>query len=361
VYNISVLSNIPVASIDVLGESAPTQRLRPLFSIGVHDIPFLEEDLRISKSMSAHHANTEEVGEAGQGWIATTTDDILTMKDSLYDVLITLPPSHYVHAGTRMWPKVESPRGTSLRATQRDLRRYRALQWGLSRVAEEADSPALSRTTSAETGHSSPAEEASPSNYLAQNSASLDTLETDAVVEPLSWTALAYTGFMWWASAGERRLSSEDEDEHDTIFLDGFGPDPQTPRSTRSRSDASFVRILHGIDSSAKKEMAIIAYFHRLTTRLLITISDIIDSTIPDYEDEEADGEGAPLRTAGSGGGLNDDRPAIFVASADITKMGLDEWSSSDHAFIAALTQAYFGREAHIEGMGIDICGIRVC
>jgi hypothetical protein len=50
VYDLSVLSNIPLAVSDLLASSAPPQRLRPLFSIGIHDIPLLEEDLRASKA-----------------------------------------------------------------------------------------------------------------------------------------------------------------------------------------------------------------------------------------------------------------------------------------------------------------------
>src|SRR5438876_473229 len=95
VYDISVLSNIPLAVTDLLAPTAPPQRLRPLFSIGVHDIPFLEDDLKASSSQPViEDEDEDETEEAGRGWIACTTDDIITMKNSLYDVLITLPPSY---------------------------------------------------------------------------------------------------------------------------------------------------------------------------------------------------------------------------------------------------------------------------
>jgi hypothetical protein len=114
--------------------------------------------------------------------------------------------------------------------------------------------------------------------------------------------------------------------------------------------------MLQGPDMSAKKEMATIAYFHRLTTRILTVLSDIIDATTSDDEGDED----TPLRNSGADG-TEEEGPSIFICSADMTKMGLDEWSSSDHEFLVELVQAYFGRKAHVEGMSIDICGIRIC
>lgn len=113
-------------------------------------------------------------------------------------------------------------------------------------------------------------------------------------------------------------------------------------------------------DMSAKKEMAIIAYFHRLSTRIITILSDIVDATNEDEDDVEQ--ESAPLRDGGEDDGEGgNEGPAVFITSADIAKMGLDEWSASDHAFVVELVKAYFGRRAHVEGMNIDICGIRIC
>jgi hypothetical protein len=363
VYDISVLSNIPLAVADLLAPTAPPQRLRPLFSIGVHDIPFLEDDLKASTSQPViKDEDEDELEEAGRGWIACTTDDIITMKNSLYDVLITLPPSYSSNAKEKVWPKIESPRGTEIKATQRDLRRYRALKWGLSRAAVEPDSPAFSRSNTTNTSNGDVFGPSSSGPALAPDGPLLDTSDTDPIVEPLSWSALAYSGFMWWASAGERRIASEDESEHDSILLDGFGnnADPQTPRSARSRSQSSLSQMLPQQgpgDQSARREMAIIAYFHRLTTRILTTLSDIIDATGSDDDDE--DGEETALHDSNDDDG--EEGPPIFINSTDIAKMGLDEWSSSDHAFIVEVAKAYFGRKAQVEGTSIDICGIRIC
>lgn len=365
-YDISVLSNIPLAVTDLLVPTAPPQRLRPLFSIGVHDIPLLEDDLKASTSQPAIGNEGEgegegELEESGHGWIACTTDDILTMKTSLYDVLITLPPSYSTNAKEKVWPKIESPRGTEIKATQRDLRRYRALKWGLSRAAVEPDSPSLNRSNTTNTANGDASRPSSSGPALASDGPLLDTSDTESIVEPLSWSRLAYSGFMWWASAGERRIATEDESEHDSILLDAFdnNTDPQTPGSARPRSQSSLSQMLtqqQGLgDQSARREMAIIAYFHRLTTRILSTLSDIIDSRSSDDEEE---GEETALQDSNDADG---EGPPISINSADIAKMGLDEWSSSDHAFIVEVAKAYFGRKAQIEGTGIDICGIRIC
>lgn len=284
------------------------------------------------------------------------------MKNSLYDVLITLPPSYSTNAKEKVWPKIESPRGTEIKATQRDLRRYRALKWGLSRTAVEPESPSLSRSNTTNTANGEVLRPSSSGPALAPDGPLLDTSDTDHIVEPLSWSALAYAGFMWWASAGERRIATEDESENDNILLDGFGnnADPQTPRSARSRSQSSLSQMLtqqQGLgDQSAKREMAIIAYFHRLTARILTTLSDIIDAT---NSDDDEEGEETVLHDSNEADG--EEGPPISINSADIAKMGLDQWSSHDHAFIIEVVKAYFGRKAEVEGTSIDICGIRIC
>ena len=149
VYDLSVLSNIPLAVSDLLAPTAPPQRLRPLFSIGVHDILLLEEDLRASKATTTgapHSDDVEPRDDTGCGWIACTTDSILAMKGTLYDVLITMPPSYAEDAREKVWPMVESPQGVQIKATQRDLRRYKALRWGLSRHASPPSSPPIAST-----------------------------------------------------------------------------------------------------------------------------------------------------------------------------------------------------------------------
>jgi hypothetical protein len=150
--------------------------------------------------------------------------------------------------------------------------------------------------------------------------------DTDTIVEPATWAALAYNGFMWWASAGEKRHSDEvDEQSHDASLLTDLAP-PVSPAaassspSTQTRSQqqqqpqqrrTSFGAAAAGSDMvsslasltahsrgaagdedgadhdrddemQARIELAAVAYFHRLTTSLLSVLADIVDSSDED-------------------------------------------------------------------------------
>ncbi|KAA8568377.1 hypothetical protein MFRU_029g00950 [Monilinia fructicola] len=370
VYDISVLSNIPLAVSDLLEPTAPPQRLRPLFSIGVHDIPLLEDDLKASKrrATSEDTIQTDGRDEPGCGWIACTTDSILATKTRLYDVLITMPPPQASTFTAKVWPKIEySPGGVELKATQRDLRRYKALSWGLSRTPQPA-SPNISTSRRAST--SSYLEQFPPPTDLNSSTSTLpprddpmlDIPDTDSITEPVSWSALAYSGFIWWASAGEQRLHSQEEWEADSALLSS----PHAPNPVSTSLFAS-----NGIPT-AETEMGIIAYFHRLTSQILTILSDIIDASDSDDEredDSQSHNHSSPLLNRGhSGGGgdaANEDEEdgmsCVFISSTDMERMGLDFWSAGDYLFVEEVVKEYFGRRAKIEGRGVDVCGVRIC
>ncbi|EKD20531.1 DUF2347 superfamily protein [Drepanopeziza brunnea f. sp. 'multigermtubi' MB_m1] len=355
VYDISVLSNIPLAVSDLLASTAPPQRLRPLFSIGVHDIPLLEEDLRISKaSLTGHESDFSEArDDQGCGWIACTTDSILAMKSTLYDVLVTMPPPYTTDATHKVWPKIQSAQGVEMKATQRDLRRYQSLRWGLSRHASPPPSPADKTRSSPEqpvVPETSTSRPASSSPSHARDITKSDLPDTDAIAEPLSWSALAYSGFMWWASSGEQRGEIDEEADADATLLSGLS----LPSSSPSSSSAHPPGGRNGEDMSAKHEMAIIAYFHRLATQVLATLSDIVDAT--DSDDEREDAHAALNPVSG-----DDTGPAVHVNSEDVVRMGLDVWSATDHRFIEEIAKEYFARRAHVEGRNVDVCGVRIC
>ena len=259
-----------------------------------------------------------------------------------------MPPLYSEDAAEKVWPKVESPQGTEMKATQRDLRRYKALRWGLSRHVSEPSSPISNRRTSTASQDEPP--RTTSSSSPPRDDPMLDLPDTDAIIEPLSWSALAYSGFMWWASAGEQRLHSEEESEADSTLLSGLSlsPTPQTPRNLNLSSTS-----LMKSEGQAQQEMGIIAYFHRLTTLILTTLSDIVDVT---DSDDERDDEGLV-----DGVGVDETGPAVYVSSADVVRMGLDVWSATDHQFVEDVAREYFGRRAHVEGRSVDVCGIRIC
>jgi hypothetical protein len=140
------------------------------------------------------------------------------MKPQLYDVLIELPhPDRLQHsnisrvnakkyAGARKWPILKrSDNGVEIKATQRDLRRYRTLRRALSPLTRlsRGQSPNLAHTVE------EPDEENEQAHLLythdRRGSDEEDELRAgeEKSVERISWSALAYSSFMWWASAGD--------------------------------------------------------------------------------------------------------------------------------------------------------------
>ncbi|KAK1750702.1 hypothetical protein QBC47DRAFT_393299 [Echria macrotheca] len=399
VYDISVLSNIPLSVCDVVDPSASVQRLRPLFTIGVHDISYLlehQDAMKQRMSRDGHDDESAVVDDATAGWVACTTDSILAMKENLWDMLITMPPPYSSGAKERVWPTVECPKGVPVRATQRDLRRYRSLKMGLARlIALSGGSQVQNYSPRSETTENSgpgssgirlsqPPSRPTTSPEDGANCSALGDDEADKIVEPTTWAALAYSGFMWWASAGEQRGSDEaDEQVHDSALLADLGlgmPLAQRRTSFSAPLSAGLVDSVSSLtarhageeeneEERAKVELAIIAYFHRLTTSTLGVLADIVDSSddddmlgvdfdgaVPGDESEESGEEAGLLRhDEGPGSGW------VRVDSEALAQMGLDVWSKSDADFIRELTARYFGRRAYVENKGVEVCGLRVC
>lgn len=402
-YDISVLSNIPSSVCDVVDPAASVQRLRPLFNIGVHDINLLVEHQAAMKQRSNGDADEDSaiIDEASSGWVACTTDSILAMKENLWDMLVTMPPPHSSNAKDRVWPTVECPKGVPVKATQRDLRRFRSLKLGLTRLAALSAQPPQESALSPQsetTDSSAPATAgirlsqapARPGTSSANDSPCRTLLaddETEKIVEPTTWAALAYSGFMWWASAGEQRGSDEvDEAAHDGSLLADLAPHAPAPQRRASFNapppSASLVDSVSSLtarrtagdgkddEDRARIELAIIAYFHRLTTSLLGVMADIVDSTdegdfigadlgeVVAAVGETEDGEGARLLLNGDGEGSGG---WVRVDSDALAQMGLDVWSKADAEFVAELTARYFGRRAYVETKGVEVCGLKVC
>lgn len=155
----------------------------------------------------------------GYGWVACSTDDILVAKKQLYDTLVSVPPPYTAQAAGKVWPRISTKRGTEIKATQRDLRRYRTLRRQLRQYYSPAplQSPleSLLMINSASTTLSSPENSQEIFDDASSNTAA-------QLAEPQSWSALAYSSFMWWASAGEKRADVDEEAEHDAALLRDF-------------------------------------------------------------------------------------------------------------------------------------------
>lgn len=338
VYDISILSGIPSSVSDLLPLEPLPNRLQPLFAVGVHDIQTLFQGSRVSSK-----PKDNAVDDMGFGWVACTTDDILATKAHLFDTLITIPPLYAKQAREKVWPKIEFQKGTEVKATQRDLRRYQTLRRGLRRypIRSRGQSPFESFPSASRTDVQEPFPIDNAQETFDDASSTCD----EKLIEPQSWSALAYSSFMWWASAGERRTDLEEEAEHDATLLPSLGnqrdDSPIRPRSSRMSPGMPGVQ-----DSPPGLEMAIIAYFHRLTALILRTLSEIIETSDED-EDEQA--------------GKEQEQDVIFVTSEEMARMGLDIWSEGDRRFVQELVEFYWGRKAEVQRARVECCGVRIC
>ncbi|KAJ5099914.1 Protein of unknown function DUF2347 [Penicillium argentinense] len=382
VYDLSLLASLPNSLLQALPSGyIPPMRPRPLFNIGIHDIPYLS---------SFDISRDSQDFERDPSWIACSTDSVLTMKPELYDVLVTLSPAHFQHDVEGVFPQItlmhpsdrkSNPKNNFLlKATQRDARRYAMLRRGLRHFAADRASPDVSDESDTDSTYSS-----SP------------------VVEPISWTRLAYNSFIWWASAGANREGlSEEEEEHQIeqdarLLASVESLAYPAPNSTGRRSS-------HADDAGQEPpEVALVAYFRRLTTQIFFTLAGAIDRHDSEYRDEDGtdpyhdtpylddpdnddtdlslsmsrrsihtdDGSSPLLRqrshashsshhdSSSRRGASGKDDP-IIITVADMAEMGLDMWSATDRIFVEELVSLWWGRPAHVDSARIRCCGISI-
>jgi len=338
--------------------------LNPLFSVGVHDISVL-----ITGSRTSNPSPSPTSDDPGYGWVACTTDDILAQKPHLYDTLVTLAPPHSARVTEKSWPRLSSKQSPEIKATQRDYRRYRTLRRDLhtynsirlpnaSAIADPEASPALPELNQQET--------------FDDASSTID----ERLIEPQSWSALAYSSFMWWASAGEKRTDLDEESDHDSALLrefqgrseSAYGKSPQWTMSANGMLNSPGA----GLAEDVGLEMALIAYFHRFTSLMFRVLAEVVDSgndNAPDFRDDNEmgnDDSGSQQATGADSRAEEDEmllqeNGKVYVSSEDLMRMGLDVWSESDRKFVEELIGLYWGREAVVEGGRVECCGIRVC
>jgi hypothetical protein len=439
VYNLSILANVPLAIQSILPSDLPPLRLRPLFNIGIHDIPFLES---LSKPSTSSQSSSDDLDST---WVACTTDHVLATKTQLYDILVTLPPPYSKNAPSKIYPKLSTPHPPpskantrkkpsrspypqqyAIKATQRDARRYVTLRRGLRKLPRSDPlAPTFPKLNTASPGLNAPSQD--DSDALSSTSST-----TPSILEPLSWPLFAYNSFIWWASAGEARTDLEEESTHDTdllftdidnlantqpnttVGLNSTSPlevnlpqTPQQPEGRGRRRGRSISQIGFGRGTPVR-EMALVAYFHRLTTLMFSTLADVIaredgedeynddvddaEADTADYPDADEDGgqdndqdnnsshvlnpikngnrknrkapnttDSAPLLPQDRNEADEEDDDAIVnVAAEDVTSMGLDVWSEADRRFIGDVAGLWFGRRARVKGGVVECCGVRV-
>ena len=411
VYDLSIISTIPSSAADILFSNSPLKdsaiRYRALFSVGVHDIPQLSA--------------TTLPPPQQQGWVACSTDEVLAMKTQLYDIVVELPPG-YVSTQEqeqhKRWPIIKTSSQKPIKATQRDLRRYRILRQELHALTNP-NIPSPNRSTSqpyrddpeppaadadaAEASDTDPllsSQSSEPNSH--QHPAAEDDDHPTTIIEPRTWSALAYSSFLWWASAGERDpVTAPAEEAHDRSLFSASLSALATPspgRSPRSKRRAS-VRptSLYGAGGA---EMAVVAYFQQMTARLVEGLAEVVERELAEEgedasevrsaegpgeagvgevegggdEDEEEDAEReAERRSAGGDGadededgdgdrenGEEEDSEPILINADDLAKLGLDSWSASDKVFVEEAMHLWFGREAEVRMSGVECCGVRI-
>lgn len=322
VYLTSILSSVPTSLGDSLPtEAAPIFRSLPLFSVGIHDIPALESRK-----------------DDTSGWIACTTDDILGEKIDLYDVLVRLPTSP--STAPKIWPKLQTSDGRTIMASQRDLRRWTLLRRELRRLRRQtvgifADAPPVESDSDER-----PLLKRSRTSASLYDDTGLQDRDESEAIEPSSWSALAYRGFMWWASAGEANAWENDETKTDEELLFDM-PDVG---GLFPGSESSNARTQDDWESEYSRAAAtlVVAYFRRVTDGILRTMTSIVEEADDDTEE-----------------GVQEDE--ITVTADDIREMGLDTWSEVDKDFVKDMMKTWFDRDAVVTDQGLRLCGVRVC
>ncbi|KAL9053621.1 MAG: hypothetical protein Q9162_004649 [Coniocarpon cinnabarinum] len=315
-----------------------SHEMEPLFSIVLHDIPGLKTCL-------------QQIGY--NGWVACSSEELLATKTDLFDIKVEL--SRYSHQNnTYGWPTITKSDGNPIRATQRDLYHYKALQTrvtslfkddGLSqRYEDDGESSEGASLGDASSGlmQGEDATEPDPSMYTVEGEAS--------IVEPVSWAAIAYDSFIWWASAGERDADFREERNFDQDLLDATFSD--VPPSSRhcSRRTSTKVNMIDSTDESGSFEASVVAYFHRITTVMLQALMEVAPSRSPGNNGNDT-GDSSP--------GNNDQNDGA-VLKDDLIKMGLDIWSPSDRVFVQGLARTYLETEVFVQSKSVECCGMRI-
>ena len=311
-----------------LQESVATENerahLQPLFNVGVFDITRLET-----------HKD---------GWMACTTDDILGEKKKLYDLLVEMPSPNA--APGHAWPRLRTPDGELVKATQRDLRRYDSLRKELRRIERDTLAGRQYRDMESESLDGSQGEDVPlvrPEKQLLEDDGDVLQAAEAEIVRPESWSAAAYKSFMWWASAGEMDAWEADEALVDQALLEDL-PDFNKIAGSEHESDSGDTAEdeVDLTQSAQRVATILVAYFHRVTQAILQTLADNIEHADDDTEE-----------------GYEED--AIEVSNDDMRRMGLDSWNTGDRQFVQDVIRLYFKREASIEDNSLNMCGLRLC
>lgn len=260
----------------------------------MHDIPSLE-------------IPPTSDNDSAQGWAACTTDEIIATKAKLYDIIVELPQPQDTQS---RWPRVRTSSGAQIKASHRDVARYKLLHRELFKYRERSQAPYTDEEPEDE-------QDADTAPLISRDSIDAKRAEEaysesydNSVVEPMGWSRLAYMGFMWWASAGEKDTYTAAERDMDR-------------------------ELLGDLSVSSAVETNVIAYFHRQASVLVQGLAEMIEA-----DEDEGD--------------------VLILERMDMARLGLDAWSEADKAFVGEFADMYLGRAVDFRGGEVDCCGLRV-
>ncbi|KAI9725879.1 MAG: hypothetical protein M1828_002508 [Chrysothrix sp. TS-e1954] len=321
VYLLSVLTSLPYPLAEAIEDSEGLSQSMALFLVGTHDIPFLQDLAARRVEQLSCEPGIESHTEARRGWIACTSDKLLAYKPDLYDVRVDMP-SISGSSVEAAWPSLISSKGKIIKASQRDLRRYKSFTLALERMLEDQTETSMN------------------SNQPdAETAISFSVPRESSIIEPLPWAAVAFESFVWWASAGEPLAESEDETDLDNNLARIASQTTRDDWMHRNRLNA---RPSSDIRSAEGFGMAVVAYFHQLSCAL-VAHSLYLDRASQHEESDNAQSH-----------------QAIVVTKRDLVKMGLDIWSAQDAQFVQRLLHIYCGKQSSVLDRTIVCCGMRI-
>lgn len=246
-----------------------------------------------------------------------------------------------------------------IKATQRDLRRYRTLRRALSPLTRLSSTHESDLRKAVEDPEEEEDDEQAhllySHDHLSANATGdqEDSLRAgeEKLVERISWTALAYSSFMWWASAGEKEEGLQQEEEQDIQLLDNLAEiargvaDSQGYQDEDDETDTEAGEPSVKEKGTAEVEMAIIAYFHRITKEMFESCIEVLDER--DGEVEQGENE--------------DEERTVVFGSDELRRCGLDVWSEAERDFIKEFMALWFERVVEVHAVSLECCGIKVC
>ena len=195
----------------------------------------------------------------------------------------------------------------------------------------------------------------------------------DDLVYQRTWTEFIFSGLCWWATAGEAAYgddfdTNESDDDYfltepparrgtlgegvpllsrsDTVdSLSGVvGWEAASSVAARSRTRSDTLLSRGTVGGGTEADVGVMVYFHRMTARMMSSLSAIIDAN--ELAEETAGEEG----TGVGGRGV---MVATKVSMEDLMRMGID-WTERD--FVREMCRTWFDREVSYSTHRSECC-----